>query len=467
MKGGLWRSILGWLLVVAGILSILAGVIATAASYDPTTPDADSTRLGGWIFIGFGLVLAVPGILLIRSGRRIDRAEPKQPRPARRFTKVHLVGYSAAVLLGVAFGVGAIIYSFSLDGDLQSFRSSHRCAAAPDANCYQLRDVVITGVDISHGRGGETDTVRFSDSGFSQEVAIHPGGLDSSVLRTGAEAVATVWRGKYTNLDVSGVSFATFDNPVGQRGEWRLIGFTVLGTVLLQLVVFGGGVLYVRRRTAALPPQSIIGKTGYPILPLVLHPSTRKSQLLVWLVAVPVGLAGLYFYLAQYGRVVQWTIGAASALLLAWGAIWQLVLVPRSAIYVDDLSFGTVGGLGRRKSWDRSEAARVVLKSLHRGKRAPALPLVVVVGPDGRARMKFSALLCDEEAPTQFAAALRVPLDMDSLETPISPVQLEKEIPASVSWGMRHATALGAGIAIVLIAVISLAVGLSSGPSHR
>jgi len=36
-----------------------------------------------------------------------------------------------------------------------------------------------------------------------------------------------------------------------------------------------------------------------------------------------------------------------------------------------------------------------------------------------------------------------------------------------LSWAIRHTTALGAGIAIVLIVVISLAVGLSSGPSHR
>jgi hypothetical protein len=85
----------------------------------------------------------------------------------------------------------------------------------------------------------------------------------------------------------------------------------------------------------------------------------------------------------------------------------------------------------------------------------------------GRPRVRSSALLYPEQALTQFAAALRVPLDMDSLETPITPAQLEKEIPGSMSWAIRHATALGAGIAIVVIAVISLAVGLSSGPSQR
>jgi hypothetical protein len=81
--------------------------------------------------------------------------------------------------------------------------------------------------------------------------------------------------------------------------------------------------------------------------------------------------------------------------------------------------------------------------------------------------MRFSALLYAEDALTQFAAALRVPLDMDSLEPPITPTQLEKEIPGSMSWAFRHATALGGGIAIVGGAVILLAIELSSGPSQR
>src|SRR5438445_12361953 len=100
-------------------------------------------------------------------------------------------------------------------------------------------------------------------------------------------------------------------------------------------------------------------------------PTLPKSRSIVWFVALPVALVFEFFYFAQYGRVVQWTIGAASALLLGWGAIWQLVLVPRSAIYVDDLSFGKVSGFGRRKSWDRSEAAGFVLSSLDRGRRVP------------------------------------------------------------------------------------------------
>ena len=478
MKGGLWRAVLGWFLVAAGILVVLFGAAAIGGSYLPDAQDPVSTRIAGAVVIAIGLGLAGGGIRLIRSRPRVARA-PKPPRPPRGLTKAHLVGSGAALLLVAAGGVGALIYSFFLDAEVQTFRSAHQCTTVANTDCYELHNVTITGVDISNGRGGESDEVHFTDSGSRHEVAIDPGGLDSSVLSTGAEGVAPLWHGKYTTLKVAGVSFATIDNPADQRGEWRLIGIILLGAVLFQGSVLTAGVLYVRRRTASrsvdegglrgsaeLLPPSAVATTGYPILPLVLHPSLRKSRLLVWLIALPLGLAAEFAYFAQYGAVLRWTIGVASALLVVAGAVWQLVFLPRTAIYVDEVSFGTVSGLGRRRSWVRGEAARVVLRTLDRGRRTPPLPLAIVVGPDGRAQMKFSAQLYDADSLVQFAAALRVPLDEDSLEpTPLA--QLERDIPGSVSWSMRHATALGAGIAIVLIAVVLFGVGLSSGPSHR
>ncbi len=470
MRGGLWRSILGWFLIVVGILWILAGAIAIAASYDPSTPDAGSTRLGGAIFVGVGVVFAVPGILLIRSWRRVASTEPRAAKPPRGWTKAHWIGAGGAAILVAAGGVGAIIYTFSTDADVQAFLTARKCATLEERNCYQLRDIVITGVDISHNRSAESDTVQFTDSGSSHEVDIHPGRLDSSVLRTGAEGEAILWRGNYTNLHVAGVAFATTDNPAGQQNEWRLIGFIALAFAAFEAAVFTAGFVYVRRRKAlraALPPRTAAETTGYPILPLVLHPSVPRIQLVMWLLLLPVGLVIEFFYLDQYGRAAQWTIGAASALLVAWGAIWQFVLVPRSAIYVDELSFGTISGLGRRKSYARGEAAHVALKSLYRGRRAPAIPLAIAVGPDGRARMRFSALLYAEDALSQFATGLRVPLVVDSTDVSITSEQLEKEIPGSTSWAVRHTTAIGAGLAIVLGTVIVLFVVLNSASSHR
>jgi len=250
VTGGLWRAILGWVLVVAGILVVLFGAAAIGGSYLPDAQDPVTTRIAGAVIIAIGLGLAGGGIRLIRSRPRVARP-PKPPSPPRRLTKVHLVGSVAALLLVAAGGVGALIYSFFLDAEVQSFRSAHQCTTAANTDCYELHNVTITGVDISNGRSGETDEVHFMDSGSQHEVAIHPGGLDSSVLSTGAEGVATLWHGRYTNLKVAGVSFATVDNPAGQQGEWRLIGIILLGAVLFQGAVLTAGILYVRRRTAA------------------------------------------------------------------------------------------------------------------------------------------------------------------------------------------------------------------------
>jgi hypothetical protein len=82
--------------------------------------------------------------------------------------------------------------------------------------------------------------------------------------------------------------------------------------------------------------------------------------------------------------------------------------------------------------------------------------------------MSVPAKRYDNDSLAQFAAALRVPFDDDPAAIPINPSALEREIPGSVSWSLRHATALGAGIAIVLIASFSVFAILGGvGPTHR
>lgn len=481
MMGRTWRRFLGWFLIVVGVLVVLFGAIAVAGSYLPGTEDPGSARIGGGIFIAFGLLLAAPGaVVLIRSGRQAQAA-PAQPRPPRKLTKAHLVGSAASGVLVAGLGVAALIYSNSLDEAVQRFHAAHECTGTDHANCYQLRDVVITGVDVSHRSEGEIDTVHFVDAGSPRVVTIHIGDRDSSVLRTGADGVATLWEGKYTNLQIAGVSFATIDNPVGQQGEWRLLGDIGVGFGLLNLA----GVVALLRHlgksseakalrpgsllgTRELLPMSAIGTSGFPILPLMLHPKPLGNALWLWLLALPIEVWLVVGYLPHSGRVAQWTVGGGVALVTLAGFVWALVFRPRSGIFVDEMSFGTMGGLGRRRSWPRSDAARVVVRTVVRGRRTPPLMLALVVGPDGRARTRFPVQIYDDDSLRQFAAALRVPLERSADEAPIAPSQLEEEIPGSLPWSMRHAAAFGGGIAIVFIAAFALfllVVGV--GPSHR
>lgn len=480
MKGRTWRLILGWFLVVFGVLVVLFGAIAIAGSYDPSIQDPGSARIGGAVVIAIGFMFTAPGVFLLMKARRLRRAMPEQPRqtrPAPRLTLAHVVGSAAGAIAVVALGVAALVYSHTLDDAAQSFRSAHQCAATGDSNCYQLRDVVITGVDVSHGNQGESDTVHFTDAGSLQEVVIDPGDRDSSVLRTGADAVATMWRGKYTNLKVAGVSFATTDNPVGQRGEWRLLGYIGIGLGLLYATVAVALVRQLRKRSAAeassqgtplgtfeLLPQSAVIASGYPILPLVLHP--KPLGRLAWFLLLPLaaGLGLVFGFLGQFGAVVQWLAGSA----LAAAFVWMLVYRRNSGIFVDEMTFGTMGGLGRKRSWARNDAARVVVMNVDRGRRTGPLALALVVGPDGRARMRFAAEFYDAESLRQFLAALRVPLETGADGDLVRTAELEKQIPGSTRWSMRHAGAVGGGMAIVAIVVfgaVMLMIGV--GPSHR
>src|SRR5207245_3013334 len=102
---------LGWLLVVAGILVVLLGAAAVGGSYLPDAKDPVGTRIVAAIVIAVGLLLGSGGIRLIRSGRRLARAAPKQLSRARRYTRVHTVGCAAAAVLGPAVGAGAMRYS--------------------------------------------------------------------------------------------------------------------------------------------------------------------------------------------------------------------------------------------------------------------------------------------------------------------------------------------------------------------
>jgi hypothetical protein len=42
-----------------------------------------------------------------------------------------------------------------------------------------------------------------------------------------------LWHGKYTNLDVAGIDFATDENPVGQQRLWIIFGVIGIGFALI------------------------------------------------------------------------------------------------------------------------------------------------------------------------------------------------------------------------------------------
>jgi hypothetical protein len=137
-----------------------------------------------------------------------------------------------AGVLCLIFGIIALAFNLSLNSAAHDFRSAAQCRPGiQDADCLEPRAIEITGV--GHGRLGEVISVDFLDNGSPHESHLGPERQDRSVLQPGASGTATLWHGKYTNLDVADINFATDENPVAQQFLWMLFGVIGIGFALI------------------------------------------------------------------------------------------------------------------------------------------------------------------------------------------------------------------------------------------
>lgn len=129
-------------------------------------------------------------------------------------------------------GVIALAFGLSLDSVASDFKSAAPCRPIiQNVGCLEQREIEITAVGT--GRLDEVSTVDFLDSGNPYESHLGPGRQDRSVLKPGASGTATLWHGKYTNLDVAGIDFVTEENPIAQQGQWALFAFIGIGFAVI------------------------------------------------------------------------------------------------------------------------------------------------------------------------------------------------------------------------------------------
>jgi hypothetical protein len=463
-----WRRWLGWFAVVLGTLIALFGLIAIAGADSPGVDDPNSARVGGVIFAAFGMAVAAGGAVLLFKAAKI----PRRPRDQAGRWGIRTLGAVFSLLVVTCFGIGALVYSLSLDASVHDFQSAVPCTPTGSSNCYQVREVAITSVDVSRNDRGETDTVHFDDGAVSREVSIHPGDRDSSVLHAGAGGTAVLWRGRYTNLKVAGTDFATLDNPAGQQGEWRVIAYITLGSTIFYAFVIGAAFLARRRKAVPSQPQVVIPAgqvASYPGLPLLIRPLpfSKRASPIVWL-ALPAIVLVVFLMLAPSGIGVQ--VAGAGSLALVFAVLigWSALVGRNAGLFVDEIEFGTIDGFGRRRSWPRGDAARILITNVvDARRRATPMPWLIVLGPDGRTRVRAMVRLYGAEGIAQFTAALGVPVDEDP--TPITASDLERRVPGSASWLVVHATGVGVGIAVGLIVIgmfVAVAVGGSFSAHH-
>jgi hypothetical protein len=164
----------------------------------------------------------------------------EQQNVARRQLRNSLIIFAAISLLALIAALVSFQNSLSLATNVDRLEAAVLCTSNPgESNCYQSREVSITGVDVTYSRyGREIDNVKFVDDGGAHEVTVWPGKQDSSVLRAGQSAVAILWRGRYTQLQVAATTFVTSDNPVGDRNQSRIMAwFGILFCVAFATVI--------------------------------------------------------------------------------------------------------------------------------------------------------------------------------------------------------------------------------------
>jgi hypothetical protein len=476
------RLAIGWFLIVFGVLLALLGLAGILGSYGPGIVDPNGARIVSVVIVVIGLAICSGGVWVLRRTPKAKR-EPLDTaaqfkKALRREVRSTLIGTAVSAALLLLIGVGALVVSLAQDGDVNSFKSASLCRpGASNTDCYEQRAISITSVDISQGRSGENDTVHFVDDGIAHQVSLHPGNRDSSVLRAGASGTAILWHGRYTNLEVAGVAFSTDENPVGQQWEARLLAFIGIGGGLLMLAglryIRGGRKLGAAIAAADGFPQPQPGvessdlSAAYPGLPLVIRPKpfSERVKPFAWLFGL-VLLLVTYVALAQYGTGPQLLMVGAEVIFLVSFVAWQLLMSRNTGLFVDELNFGSTDALGRRIAHPRSEAARVVGRTVwNRQNRISTYPIVFVLLADGRPLLRIMPRLYEAGAVSQFAAALGVPYEDDPV--PVTPAELNREIPTSASWIVRHSTASGAVLAVVLIGVVTAAMLLVGVPNHR
>jgi hypothetical protein len=161
------------------------------------------------------------------------------------------------------------------------------------------------------------------------------------------------------------------------------------------------------------------------------------------------------------GGVVVTVAVAAGAGLLA-GALAVIALI-RARAGVARLAATKVSAptwYGRHRRVDRDQIRRVVLVTADLSALRPlTVPLLLIIGDDGRCLLPVSGAGVAGAALYAFAAATGAPAAVRY--DPLGPVTLRGEYPGSVSWYWAHQILTGVLISAAIVAVVTAVVLLT------
>ncbi len=233
--------------------------------------------------------------------------------------KIVLLGIIAALL--ITLGAAMALWPDPTNS-VAAYQQAAPCTAAstPADNCYAVVPITVVSASADHFRkGGPEEHVIVQAASGPSEIVLPWESQQDQVLLAGATGRVEVYRGAPVLLAVSGIQFATNQNPVVEKAQTGWLGWIFLSLGL----VFGAAVvltLLARRRPALVPAASsdalrqAIAQLPPNADPQVVEKMTEIEQRLATMQARP--LRGQITKGQAIGIVIGCAVAVLGALLL-------------------------------------------------------------------------------------------------------------------------------------------------------
>ncbi|HYW27217.1 MAG TPA: hypothetical protein VE953_23810 [Terriglobales bacterium] len=378
----------------------------------------------------------------------------------RGWLLVLVLGPGVSVVLGVAFFVIAAHESAAAD----AYRAAQPCqqASADPANCFELSDAVIRSVHVSQTRTGEQDDVVLATPTGSLTATLAPSSADSQHVRSGAAAIAKIYRGKVTAVAVDDRTVPSAENPAADQSQWRFYGLWFVGVGLASSLVIPvwrrvGRSARARDGSPPPPPQLQLEVVPGGGIGTVLAPRVTRS---VWLqLGFAAGL--LLLTTARWLLVPALTsrVLVVDGVILFLGALALWLYLHNSRLFVDGNGLGRVDWLGRLTRYPSGSIVRANRYSVANRYRRNAY--LAFVGPDGREVFKVVASAYWDRAQLE-ALCERARLPVEGTYRDVVTVSaMNRRVPGSLNWARSIAIT-----AVVVLVIIGLVL-LFDGPTTR
>lgn len=380
----------------------------------------------------------------------------------RAWAWIRIIFGIVATLVGIAFLFGLTVVWFQARSDIAEYQAAHECPQ-PVPSCYQTVRGVVTGASFESGSSGTSGSITVRTPNGTEDIAVGSIDLSRDAVHAGDQVEVRYWNGKAVVLLIHGDQFSTVNDPSAELASTPsglfLFGFITAIGVFSLLTGFWSARRLGRLKTTAPAPSHpgaelrYVGPAASEADPqtVVFRPSSRNLPL-PWIVFGVFGVvlvakaaADVQSGLRGHGWIAPIADGVLVVAFVVFIPLLRIVSFRTSRVLVGP-QVVTLTGIGG-KSCDRAAISRIVKVSSASSRTIP-IPMALLVDRDNRTLMRIGRGF-DVDA---VARLLGVPVEGNWEAT--SAGELARRYPGSVSSLTVNATAVGALIAVVIMAVV-------------